>query len=135
MKVLNAWAKEHQSIIIWDLSHAVGAVDIDLKATQTLAAVGCTYKYLNGGPGAPAFLYLHESLHTQVESPIKGWFGHAHPFDFLPISCSKRHCKIRCGNSNSTFTSNGNRYRLGLEASSKPLRLKSEASPLFSFSA
>ena len=67
-----------------DLSHAVGAVDIDLNATQTLAAVGCTYKYLNGGPGAPAFLYLHESLHTLVESPIKGWFGHAHPFDFSP---------------------------------------------------
>lgn len=82
MKALNTFAKEHNSIIIWDLSHAAGAVTIDFKATETLAAIGCTYKYLNGGPGAPAFLYLDKSLIPLVYSPIQGWFGHAKPFDF-----------------------------------------------------
>lgn len=82
MKALNAFAKDHNSIIVWDLSHAVGAIAIDFKATQTLAAIGCTYKYLNGGPGSPAFLYLDKSLLTKLNSPIQGWFGHAKPFDF-----------------------------------------------------
>ena len=82
MKALNLFAKEHQSIIIWDLSHAVGAVHIDLKETDTLAAVGCTYKYLNGGPGAPAFLYVSASILPYLNTPIQGWFGHARPFDF-----------------------------------------------------
>ena len=82
MKALNLHAKENNSIIIWDLSHAVGAVAIDLKETQTLAAIGCTYKYLNGGPGSPAFLYLDETLIPHLSSPIQGWFGHTKPFDF-----------------------------------------------------
>ena len=82
MKVLNLHAKKHNSIIIWDLSHAVGAVAIDLKETNTLAAIGCTYKYLNGGPGSPAFIYLDNSLIPHLMSPIQGWFGHAKPFDF-----------------------------------------------------
>ncbi len=82
MKELNDFAKENNSIIIWDLSHAVGAVDINLKSTNTLAAIGCTYKYLNGGPGAPAFIYVDESLISSLSTPIQGWFGHARPFDF-----------------------------------------------------
>lgn len=82
MQALNAWAEKHQSIVVWDLSHAVGAVAIDFKATQSLAAIGCTYKYLNGGPGAPSFLYLDAALHDAVDAPIQGWFGHARPFDF-----------------------------------------------------
>lgn len=82
MKALNLHAKENNSIIIWDLSHAVGAVAIDLKETQTLAAIGCTYKYLNCGPGSPAFLYLDETLIPHLSSPIQGWFGHTKPFDF-----------------------------------------------------
>ena len=82
MKALNLHAKENNSIIIWDLSHAVGAVAFDLKETQTLAAIGCTYKYLNGGPGSPAFMYIEETLIPHLLSPIQGWFGHAKPFDF-----------------------------------------------------
>jgi kynureninase len=82
MKMLNDFAKEQQSIIIWDLSHAVGAIDLNLKDSNTLAAVGCTYKYLNGGPGAPAFLYIDQSLVSALETPIQGWFGHSRPFDF-----------------------------------------------------
>ena len=84
MKALNNFAKEQKSIIIWDLSHAVGAVDIDLKQTATLAAIGCTYKYLNGGPGAPSFMYVDQSLIASLKTPIQGWFGHAKPFDFAP---------------------------------------------------
>jgi len=76
---LNQWALDHQSIIVWDLSHALGAVETPLVDTGTLAAVGCTYKYLNGGPGAPSMMYLDESLMPQVKNPIQGWFGHADP--------------------------------------------------------
>ena len=84
MRELNKFAAEHKSIIVWDLSHAVGAVDIDFKATKSLAAIGCTYKYLNGGPGAPSFLYVSEQLISYLSTPIQGWFGHRRPFDFSP---------------------------------------------------
>lgn len=84
MKELNAFAAKHKSIIVWDLSHAVGAVHIDFKQSNTLAAIGCTYKYLNGGPGAPAFLYVAEPLISKLSTPIQGWFGHRRPFDFSP---------------------------------------------------
>ena len=82
MKQLNRWASKHHSIIVWDLSHAVGAVAIDLKETETMIALGCTYKYMNGGPGAPAFLYINEEWHSKLLNPIQGWFGHQRPFDF-----------------------------------------------------
>ena len=82
MKQLNRWASKHQSIIVWDLSHAVGAVAIDLKETETIIALGCTYKYMNGGPGAPAFLYINKEWHSKLSNPIQGWFGHQHPFNF-----------------------------------------------------
>ena len=82
MLELNTCAKENKSIILWDFSHAVGVVDIDVKKTKTLAAIGCTYKYLNGGPGSPAFIFLDKSLQPKVTSPIQGWFGHENPFDF-----------------------------------------------------
>ena len=82
MKQLNRWASKHQSIIVWDLSHAVGAVAIDLKETETIIALGCTYKYMNGGPGAPAFLYINKEWYSKLSNPIQGWFGHQHPFNF-----------------------------------------------------
>ena len=84
MKELNSWAAKHNSIIVWDLSHAVGAVPIDFKETETKVALGCTYKYMNGGPGSPAFLYLHKDFHLLLENPIQGWFGHDKPFEFNP---------------------------------------------------
>ena len=83
IKKLNEYAKKNKSIIIWDFSHAVGVVNIDIKATETLVAIGCTYKYLNGGPGSPAFMYIHKSMIPYFNSPIQGWFGHKKPFDFL----------------------------------------------------
>ena len=82
MKSLNEFAEENNSIIVWDLSHAAGVVDIDLHLSKTKIALGCTYKFLNGGPGAPAFIYIQKDLITKLHSPIQGWFGHQSPFDF-----------------------------------------------------
>ena len=83
MKELNEWALKYNSIIVWDLSHAAGAVHIDFKKSKTLTAVGCTYKFLNGGPGSPAYLYIKEGLIKNIKNPISGWFGHSNPFSFL----------------------------------------------------
>ena len=82
MKMLNLWAEKNNSIIVWDLSHAVGAVEINLKETQSKVALGCSYKYMNGGPGSPAFLFIEKKLQSILHNPIKGWFGHQNPFNF-----------------------------------------------------
>lgn len=66
--------------LIWDLSHSAGAVEVGLRDAGAELAVGCTYKYLNAGPGAPAFLYVAEHLHARLRSPIWGWFGQADQF-------------------------------------------------------
>jgi kynureninase len=70
------------ALVLWDLSHSAGAVPIALDDWDADLAVGCTYKYLNGGPGAPAFLYARRDLQEQLTSPIWGWFGHDAPFAF-----------------------------------------------------
>ncbi|MBU3671476.1 MAG: kynureninase [Sinobacteraceae bacterium] len=84
--------------ILWDLSHSVGAVPLDLAAARADFAVGCTYKYLNGGPGAPAFMYVRRDLQADLQPVLSGWLGHARPFDFvdeyLPATGMARH---RCG--------------------------------------
>jgi kynureninase len=76
--------KAHQAgaLVLWDLSHSVGAVSIELDAACADFAIGCTYKYLNGGPGSPAFLYVNKDLQSQASSPIWGWWGQSAPFAF-----------------------------------------------------
>jgi len=73
------------ALVLWDLSHAVGAVPVELAAVGADLAVGCTYKYLNGGPGAPAFLYVRRDLQEQLRSPIQGWFGQRDQFEMGPV--------------------------------------------------
>lgn len=68
--------------ILWDLSHAVGAVELRLADWGVDLAVGCTYKYLNGGPGSPAFLFVRQDLQDVLSQPIQGWFGRENAFDF-----------------------------------------------------
>ena len=82
IKELNEFAENNKSIIVWDCSHAIGVVDIDVKDCKTKAAIGCTYKFLNSGPGAPSFLYVSKDILNHLQNPIKGWFGHSKPFDF-----------------------------------------------------
>ncbi|TFV68422.1 kynureninase [Blastococcus sp. CT_GayMR20] len=73
------------ALVLWDLSHSVGSVPAGLTAAGADLAVGCTYKYLNSGPGAPAFLYVRQDLQTQLRSPIQGWFGQRDQFEMGPV--------------------------------------------------
>ena len=82
IKEINKFCRNNNAIVIWDLSHSIGAVNIDVDLSQVDYAVGCTYKYLNGGPGSPAFIYVREQELRKLKSPIRGWFSHDKPFEY-----------------------------------------------------
>ncbi|MGZ8290005.1 MAG: kynureninase [Telluria sp.] len=90
MAAMSAHARAQGALTVWDLAHSAGAVPVDLHAAGADFAVGCTYKYLNGGPGSPAFIWVPERHQAAFTQPLSGWWGHAAPFamapDFAPCS-------------------------------------------------
>ena len=94
MAEITARAHAAGAVMIWDLAHSAGAVPVDLAVSHTEFAVGCTYKYLNGGPGAPAFIYVRPDIVTEVKPALAGWLGHDTPFamelDYRPAMSTER---------------------------------------------
>ena len=84
MQALTRQAQEQGILVVWDLAHSAGVLPLELDAWDVDFAVGCGYKFLNGGPGAPAFIYANRKHHNNFEQPLQGWMGHVSPFDFDP---------------------------------------------------
>jgi kynureninase len=84
MAAITAATHAKGALVLWDLSHSVGAMPLALSAVRADLAIGCGYKYLNGGPGAPAFLYVRRDLQSRIRPPLSGWMGHREPFAFVP---------------------------------------------------
>ena len=84
MAGITAQAHSQGALMLWDLAHSAGAVPVELHQANADFAVGCTYKYLNGGPGAPAFIWVPQRHHAAFHHPLTGWWGHASPFAMQP---------------------------------------------------
>lgn len=100
MKALTETAHRAGALVLWDLSHSGGALPVDLHGVEADFAVGCGYKYLNGGPGAPAYAFVADRHHAALHQPLTGWFGHTAPFafsdDYAPADGIER---LQCGTS------------------------------------
>ena len=83
MQSVNDAARAAGALVVWDLSHSAGAIELDLNGAGAELAVGCGYKSLNGGPGAPAFIYVAERSQSEFQNPLQGWMGHSQPFAFV----------------------------------------------------
>lgn len=81
LPAITALAHDAGALVLWDLSHSAGAIPVELAAANADLAVGCSYKYLNGGPGAPAYVYIRADLQGELRNPIQGWFGQADQFE------------------------------------------------------
>jgi kynureninase len=90
LSTLTHLAQQQGIIVVWDLSHSVGMIPLNLNADKVDFAVGCTYKYLNGGPGAPSFIYVNKKHLNQIKNPIQGWMAHQSPFHFADNFCAKK---------------------------------------------
>ncbi|WP_299419358.1 kynureninase [uncultured Shimia sp.] len=94
MQAITKRAHEVGAVMIWDLAHSAGAVQVDMAGCNAEFAVGCTYKYLNGGPGAPAFIYVRPDIVESIEPALSGWLGHDAPFamelNYRPASATER---------------------------------------------
>jgi kynureninase len=98
MAAITSLAHEHGALAVWDLAHSAGAVPLDLHGAQADFAVGCTYKYLNGGPGAPAFIWVPQRHHAAFAHPLSGWWSHASPFSMAPsFSAADGIVRALCG--------------------------------------
>ena len=98
MADVSALANAKGILTVWDLAHSAGAVPVDLHAAKVDFAVGCGYKYLNGGPGAPAFVWVHPHHTDRFWQPLAGWWGHAAPFEFTPdYRPAKGIARYQCG--------------------------------------
>ena len=84
MAAVNAVVRDAGALMLWDLSHSAGSVPLSLDGDHAELAVGCTYKYLNGGPGAPAYMYVRRELQDELSQPIWGWLGRRDPFEMAP---------------------------------------------------
>jgi kynureninase len=82
MKGITKKVHDAGALVLWDLAHSAGAVPLDVTDANVDFAAGCTYKYLNAGPGGPAFMYVRKSWQDKVRNPLPGWLGHARPFTF-----------------------------------------------------
>ncbi|MEP1767721.1 MAG: kynureninase [Sulfitobacter sp.] len=82
MEAVTKKVQAQGAVMLWDLAHSAGAIEVDLAGSGCEFAIGCTYKYLNGGPGAPAFIYVRPDLINTIEPALSGWLGHRQPFAF-----------------------------------------------------
>ena len=112
MAEITALAHEAGALMLWDLSHSAGAVPVALDADGADLAVGCTYKYLYGGPGAPAFMYVRDDLQEQLRQPIWGWLGRRDPFAMGPgYSRGRRRSRAAVGHAAGARAAGGRRGR------------------------